>query len=417
MLNNIKNLTYKLLKKSENFFQTDMIYLAKGGFWLTLGQIVSSLSSFFLAIAFANLLPKEIYGTYKYILSIIGLLSIFTLSGINTALTRSVARGYEGSIIPAIKEKIKWGCIGSFISLVIAIYYYINGNITLTICFIIATIFLPLMDSFNIYINYLHGKKNFKLATKYNILTQIISSFLIISVLAFFKNLFLILFTYFISYTSIRFIFFKLTTKTQKLNTQIESDTISYGKHLTLMTLFSLIAAQIDKIFLFHFLGANNLAIYSIALSPPEQIRGLAKNVNALAFPKLDSKKIEVLNDAFYKKMKKGILITILITLVYILLSPFFYKIFFIHYIESIRYSQIYSISLITTIPTLIITSIFQVKQKLKTLYQYNAYSSIFRIIITFLLILFLGIVGAVLSKLISNFFDLFFLYSKLHKE
>ncbi len=56
------------LRWSEKYIKTDMIYLVKGGFWLTLGQIISSVSSLLLVIAFANLLPKETYGIYKYFL-------------------------------------------------------------------------------------------------------------------------------------------------------------------------------------------------------------------------------------------------------------------------------------------------------------------------------------------------------------
>jgi len=61
----LKDKIYRLLRRSEKYFKTDMVYLAHGGFWLTLGQIISSAASFLLAIAFANLLPKETYGTYK----------------------------------------------------------------------------------------------------------------------------------------------------------------------------------------------------------------------------------------------------------------------------------------------------------------------------------------------------------------
>ena len=135
MTSNIKLRFYKLLRLSEKYTKTDMVYLTKGTFWLTLGQIISSASSFILAIAFANLLPKETYGVYKYILSIVSILNISTLSGINTAITQAVARKYEGSVIPAIKMKIYWGLFGSLASLILAGYYYFQGNITLTISF------------------------------------------------------------------------------------------------------------------------------------------------------------------------------------------------------------------------------------------------------------------------------------------
>lgn len=78
----LKHHTHRALRHSEKYFKTDMVYLAKGGFWLTTGQGVASLASLVLAIAFANLLPKEAYGNYKYILAVVGVLTLFGLTGI-----------------------------------------------------------------------------------------------------------------------------------------------------------------------------------------------------------------------------------------------------------------------------------------------------------------------------------------------
>jgi len=118
---------YNLLRWSQKYTKTDMVYLAKGGSWLTLGQIVSTIASFLSAIAFANLLPRETYGQYKYILSITSILAIPTLAGINTAVIRAIARGYEGSFIPALKTKIKWGLLGGITSIGLAGYYYFSA--------------------------------------------------------------------------------------------------------------------------------------------------------------------------------------------------------------------------------------------------------------------------------------------------
>jgi len=410
MINKLRSKIYILLRKSEKFFQTDMVYLAKGGFWLTLGQIVSSLSSFLLAIAFANLLPKETYGTYKYVLSLVGILSVFTLSGMGTSLTRSVARGFEGSLKPILKEKIKWGSIGSIVSLGIATYYYLNGNPTLTICFVMTTVFLPFMDSFNIYISFLNGRKNFKLASKYHIITQLISSTLMILILIFSKNILLILFTYFISYTSCRFIFFKLTTKKEKPNSRIETNTTSYGKHLSLMNVVGLIASQIDKILVFHFLGAAELAIYSIAIAMPEQIKGFLKNINTLSLPKFSEKSIIEIKKTIYQKIKKLFLVLILIVILYWLTAPYIFKIFFPRYIDSLYFSRLLGISLIA-VPTTIFTSFLQSQKYKKELYKLNIIGNLINIALSFFFIYYFSILGAIFAKIISRFFILIYSY------
>lgn len=403
MLNKIKNKSFELLKRSEKFFQTDMIYLAKGGFWLTLGQIISSLSSFLLAIAFANLLPKETYGTYKYVLSLVGMLSVFTLSGMGTSLTRSVAKGFEGSLIPILKEQIKWGSMGSFVSLGIATYYYLNGNLTLTICFVIATIFLPLMDSLGIYESILNGRKNFKLSTKYSIIIKIIATILMILVLIISKNIYLILFTYFISYTTCRFIFLKLTIKKEKPNSKIEADTISYGKHLSLMGILGLIANQIDKVLVFHFLGAGELAIYSIAIAIPEQIKGFLKSINTLALPKFAEKPISEIKKNIYQKISKFLGIIILIIIIYWLSTPLIFKILLPKYLDSIFYSQIFSLGLLNIPIAFIMLPIFQSQGLKRELYKMNISISILQIILVFSLTYLYGLIGLIIARLITR--------------
>jgi len=60
----IKSKIYQYLRWSERYTKTGMVYVAEGGFWLILGQIVSVFSTLLLPIIFANLLPKESFKQY-----------------------------------------------------------------------------------------------------------------------------------------------------------------------------------------------------------------------------------------------------------------------------------------------------------------------------------------------------------------
>src|SRR5688572_20479176 len=85
----------RLLLWSQAYTRTDMLYLARGGFWTVLNFVVAGSVSIALAVAFANLLPKETYGTYRYVLSIANAFGFLALTGMNAAVTRSVARGHD----------------------------------------------------------------------------------------------------------------------------------------------------------------------------------------------------------------------------------------------------------------------------------------------------------------------------------
>ena len=142
-MNKIGNWFYRFLRKTQKYTGTDNVYLARGGFLLTLGQAVSVLSSFLLAIAFANLLNPEDYGQYKYILSLLGILQIFSLVGIKKAVAQAVARGLEESFYSGFKTKLKWASFGSLAAIGAAVYYWVSGNEAFSVPLLISAVFLP----------------------------------------------------------------------------------------------------------------------------------------------------------------------------------------------------------------------------------------------------------------------------------
>ena len=166
-MDKLKNGVFNSLKWLERYTKTDMIYLARGGFWLGISQFISTLSAFLTSIAFANLLAPDVFGIYKYILSINALLLITTLSGMDSAVTQSVARGFDNTLRIGVKTKMKWGLIGSVISFGLSLYYFLQGNMALTIGFGITGIFVPFSESFDMYNSLLWGKKLFDTQTKY----------------------------------------------------------------------------------------------------------------------------------------------------------------------------------------------------------------------------------------------------------
>jgi len=126
---NYKQKVIDSLRWSQKYTETDMLYLAKGGFWWTAGRAGLFLISFLTMIAFAHWLPKEGYGTYQFVLAGLGFFTIFTLSGIDISLIKSTAQGKEGTLSLAVKEKIKFGTIGSLLSLILAGWYLYRETI------------------------------------------------------------------------------------------------------------------------------------------------------------------------------------------------------------------------------------------------------------------------------------------------
>lgn len=412
----LKNLIYKSLINTQKFTGTDNVYLATQGSYLTIGNIINTVASFLLAMAFSGLLPKEIYGQYRYILSIMTVIGICALPGMENAIIQTVARGFEGSFKKIVKTRFKWGILGSLASLCFAVYFLIIQNTPLSIAFLIAAIFFPIMQSMTSYLSYLTGKKLFGIQVKYSTLTQVLSTISIIITLFLTKSLIILVLVYFSSNTILGIYFLLKTIKKNPPNKKEDPNAISFGKHITAIKIIGTISEQLDRILLFNFLGAAQVAIYSFAELPTRQINSFLKNVRFLALPKLATRSREELRKTLLKKIGKASILILPMIIIYIIAAPYIYKIFFPQYLESVFYSQLFVIGLIA-FPTTLITLSLEAKLMKKELYEFNIISSVIRIILLFILIPLLGILGVIIAQLTTRAFNIFlalFLFRKL---
>lgn len=405
----IKQVISKYLIKSQKITKTDNIYLATQGSYITIGNIINTIASFLLAIAFARLLPKEIYGDYRYIISIITIMGIFALPGMDDAVLQAVANKFDKSFKDGLREKLKWSMLGSLSCLIVSGYFlFSKNNLNLSISFIIAGVFFPVMQSIGLYLSYLGGKKLFGIQTKYNTLTQIISSLFIIIALFLTNNLIILISTYFLSYTLLGTIFLFASLKKFPPNENNDNKFISFGKHLSLLYIISTIAGQIDRILLFHFLGATQVAIYSFATLPTSEANIFLKNFRLLALPKFSTHPKEEIKKNLLKKIYKATLLMIPLIVVFTIISPFIYKLLFPQYVESINLSRLFFISIIF-FPASLIALYFQSQMMKKELYKFSVISSLVTISLLILLIPVYGLMGAILARIIAQIIAVLF--------
>lgn len=397
----------RLLRGSEQYVKTDMVYLAHGGFWVTLGQAISSLSVFILALAFANLVPQEVYGTYKYILSLAGIFAIFSLPGMNTALMHTTARGGESAIHAVTRVRILYACVGSILALLGSAYYFYNENISLSTALLVIAASLPLFDTLTSYLSYFVGKRRFDLRAKYHALTHVGSTAILIATIFYTNNLLLILVAYFVPFIIIRGILYYHITKTipHAITPRDAAGVIRYGKHLTAMQILGMVANEIDKIILWKFLGPIHVAIYAFALAVPEQIKGPLKGIGELAFPKFAAQTpadIRKNLSSLWRKLAFYALGLFCISLIYIFAAPYLFALIFPQYMESVWYSQLYALTMVTNIASIPIAAL-GAQKKTKIQYALSTTQPIITISLLGLLVPIYGVMGAIIAQMISK--------------
>lgn len=396
----MKQKIIQLLRWSQKYTQTDMLYIARGGFWLMMGRIVVFLISFATLTAFANWVSKEVYGIYSYFLATITLLGIFALPGIHSALLRSIARGKEGTLGLVVKTKLKWSLIGSAGSLLISVWYFSHHNIILGVIFLLGVLFVPLPQILPVVSSFWQGKKKFARQSKYEIFSAFLSSLIIIPVIYFTNNIIFILIAFFASHALFDGLLLKRTLKMTS-NNQQEIKAVSFGKHLTAMHTIRLLSTQADKIIIWHFLGPVSVAVYLFAKSPINKILELIPIV-PLALPKLSKKNIKGIKPGLFKKLIKLLCLAGLFGLAVFAIGPFAYKIIFPAYLESIPYFRALSL-LILFIPFQLLEASLLAAMRQKYLYIIQTVAPFFRIIFFLALVPFYGIWGIIIAIFIAE--------------
>ncbi len=401
MIQKSKVWLYPWFKFAEKHLKTDTIYLARGGFWLVTSQIIAMAAGFGISLAFAHLFPKEGYGTYKFILSVAGILSVFSLTQMGTAVTRAVARGYEGSLERGFKINLKLGILIFLGGLALTVYYAINENYVLAISFALAGIFIPITSSSALYDAYLLGKKDFRSSTLFSIMRNTTPAIFLIATLFLTDSVVILMAVYFITGAIIPFLLYRLAlTKSRKQNATVDPELKSYSAHLSAMEVLGQAANLLDKILVFHFLGAVPLAIYAFATAPVEQLQGGKKILSSLIFPKVSERTFEELQESGPRKAVLLTLYALGLSGAYILIAPYFYSFFYPQYIDSVIYSQVYSLTLLAVSGT-IFDSTLTAHNKKKELYVHRITMPIIKIGLFVTLLPLYGIMGLIVSHVI----------------
>lgn len=403
----MKKLAHRLLKSSEKYFKTDMIYLVKGSFWLVGGQVITALGAFAFSIVISHTVPKEIFGTYSFILSVVELVMAFSLSGLGTSLTRAVAMGNEGEFKRSMTANFQWGILTSLAFLVLAVYYFSVGNSTLGFSLVLAGLLVNLIDSGDLYISFLNGKKQFSVSSLLQAFRSLLSFSAVGATAYFTKNPLFMVSAYFL--TNALFVTGALIYiwNHYKLNDKHDrGESLHLAKNLSVMNFLASTADNIDKVLVFHFLGAAPLAIYNYALAIPNAFNGFVKNIGTLATPKISMQqdKTSVQLKISEKTLRSSFLILIP-AIGYAFTAYYIYRWFFPQYLDSLYYSIVYMFGLVLngSIPVAFLDAHKAIKEK----YILNISSNIIKIGLVVGGVYFLGLWGLILARVAAKLIGL----------
>jgi O-antigen/teichoic acid export membrane protein len=417
-----KNLYHKaqskflaVLDRFSSILKIDLKYILRGGSLLGSTQLTSAAISFLLTLAFANFLPQDIFGTYKYILATYALLAILSLPGVDTAVIETTARGYHGAFMHSVWTKFRWGFLGTLASFAYAGYHFYNGAPQLGWVFILVGFFMPFMEALSTYASFLNGDKKYEFWAVSEFLNQIISSLAIFITIYFTDNIYTLVTAYFVSYIVVKTGLVIYIKNKYIMNDKLDPTYLDYGKQLTWFQIVTRGVASVDSLVLFHFMGPVQVAVFSIANAIPMRVQSIFKMTGTLAFPKYANVDEKTLARTLPKKMLLFGGLIFIVCLAYVAIIPFFFKFFFPKYLESTSYTQLlifYNLSAITY-P---FSSYLAAHRRVKENYWIAITSFIVKVITLVVFVPMYGVWGAVISILASSWSNIIFAFVLLKR-
>lgn len=265
----------------------DFDYYFKHAPWALGGRVVMSLFSLVTIMIFARFASQDILGEYQLLLSIINIVAVVSLPGLNTAVFEAVAKGFEGVYRKAVLLSAQWSMLGIPILFAIGFWYYFHWQQHGLGAALIAGAFLfPVLFSTNTWTSFLPARSDFKHYNIYLIIQSALAMIFISTAVLLKFHLVLIFLTYLFVFSLTNLLFYWKTKRGVK-NDSESPDWKSYGYFLTKMNIITTASSQVDSVIIATVLGPAALATYFVGGKLGNVINDFVKNTVYVVYPKI----------------------------------------------------------------------------------------------------------------------------------
>jgi O-antigen/teichoic acid export membrane protein len=375
----------------------------RGSILLSSGTLIASGIGFLQTLVLSNYLTGETFGTYRYVIAFIGSLGIFSLPGLSTALYQGLSHQKRPDVKKLITIRFLTALLGSIFVLGYSYWQLTTNGIAPSLFWsycAIAFIF-PFSEAWNIYEPLYLSQGNYRGLSTATVIMRFVSSGVAIGVAFLAPHLALLTVGYMLSITIVRvFIYRKAKLPSYEPEAKDTATTLAYSWKLTAISIINIIGTYFDKLFLFHGLGAFEVASYSMATIFADQAKMVVKHIGTI-----ELKNFVLLRGAealAYMKKRTNLLLIMILPLygLYVIGVFIFFRLF-------PKYGQVFPLAVLYGTILFLSTKVYhraflEAHQQSKNLLIFNVFATATKIggIIAFS---FMGIKGVVVALIFSE--------------
>jgi len=386
--------------------------IASGGLLLLANAIVVLLGLIRTPLV-TWVLPKDEVGMIGVVAAWFPFVQLLSLTGLDTAAYHYASKGRSDAFRVNLQYRLRWSLLSALAFLLGAVYWHTRGDLLLFWMFIIAGITFPLTAGLSACVGFLSAEQRFKNLFWYRIFESltdftgfiplIFSAWAVSKVITFYgtNQLATMLMQVGVTLAILQYL---RQAKISPLPAAESTDMVIYGRHLTGISLVSVVHTRIDALYVGMFLPLQTMADYSIALILYEQLKKLWIIYTTIRYPELVN--IQVLH-RHRRFLSEGSLVWIAFLvigiavvflafwLVPVLLPPV--------YISSLIYISILTAAFVIGLPGNIAELFFRTCQDEKRQYMLRMLAAIAAVLAPLLLVNQFGGPGIALGRLVSN--------------
>jgi len=366
-----------------------------------------------------NALTPEVYGQYQFILTVLAIFMVFTLSGSGNAIIQSVARGFPGTYKVLQYHSFFCSLSGSVLLLLIAAWYYwLDENISLALGFAMTAFLFPLSKGLLQWRAFKAGNKSFTSLAIWEGCTSIVLHLSIIGGVLLVPGDYQIPLLAVLAIPALVNIYQTYAKYNElKLEERYEEGSVEYSLKTTLYSTPTLLATHIEKVLLFFLLSPSALAIYVLAQKIPELLRNLFQDLGAVLAPYLAEYKSFSNNiDQILKIFSLAVGITTLV--VFYFFMPWLFEVLFDQtYQEAVPYSLGLMLSVVIGVHANLRYRYIRSQMDSESVRDINLTIALARILVAMICIPIFGLLGAVISVLVQQLIFVYVISKTINKK
>lgn len=290
-INLSKKITDQGIETRMSAFSEFVRYSISHAPWALISSLSAGVSNYIILILLAKWYGLSASGEFRLLLSIFGMLNLFTLMDTGKVAVKYLVQGQNGIIKPLTKQRLFWSLGGVISGLFVTFIYYKSDN-DFWIPMVVMTLCVPFIRPTDLFFQINESKRKFKINAIYSLIKFgtiiILALFIILLNLPFiwFPCGFFVLSAIF----HVSFLF-----RHQETFENDNKDSKIYKKEsvqLSASGIFPLILEQADKFLISYFFGLEALGLYVIGVSTGRLLLHFIKPTLSIYLPFLVEHKI-----------------------------------------------------------------------------------------------------------------------------